>query len=102
MVSYKNTAVAAQLTNDSIFVYPNPIHSNYTGLIAIKGLVKNANVKITDVVGNLVFETVAKGGQAVWDGRNFKNEKVSTGVYLVFVSNDDASQTKTTKLLILK
>ena len=50
------------------------------------------NVKITDVTGNIVYETTSLGGQAIWDGRNFDGRKANSGVYLVFVS--DASGDK--------
>jgi peptidoglycan hydrolase-like protein with peptidoglycan-binding domain len=49
----------------------------------IKNLVENAIVKITDTQGNIVYETKALGGQAVWNGRKFNGDKVSSGVYLV-------------------
>ena len=59
------------------------------------------NVKITDISGNLVYETKAQGGQAVWNGRNFDGDRVYTGVYLVFCTNDDGSKTFVTKLLFI-
>ena len=59
------------------------------------------NVKVTDISGNLVYETDALGGQAVWDGKTFNGRKISTGVYLVFCSNEDGSQTFVTKFLFM-
>ncbi|MDP4265956.1 MAG: two-component regulator propeller domain-containing protein [Bacteroidota bacterium] len=102
VVSYKGTATAASESNDGLVVYPNPVKENYNGTIAIKGLVNSADVKITDMSGHVVFETLAKGGQAIWNGRNFNNEKVSTGVYMVYISNEDGSATATTKILFIK
>ena len=57
-------------------MFPNPVYSDYSGIIAIDGLVTDANVKITDIAGNLVYETVANGGRAIWDGSN-KNKRKS-------------------------
>ncbi|MBP7822152.1 MAG: hypothetical protein KA010_04465 [Saprospiraceae bacterium] len=68
-------------------IFPNPVSPDYTGPIAIKGLSRDANVKITDISGRLVFETTALGGQAIWDGKDYLGRKVSTGVYLVFSSS---------------
>jgi hypothetical protein len=58
-------------------------------------------VKITDVSGNLVYETTALGTQAIWYGKKFNGEKVQTGVYLVFSSDEDGENTCVTKLLLI-
>lgn len=71
-----------------IYAYPNPVRPDYNGPIAIKGLVRDANVKITDINGRLVYETEALGGQAIWDGKDLDGRKAATGVYLVFSTND--------------
>lgn len=101
IISYKGQATEPKKTNKDIFVYPNPVTKGYDGPIAIKNLVEDANVKITDISGNLVYETFADGGQAIWNGANFNGEKVRTGYYLVFASNDDGSETVVAKILIV-
>ena len=101
IISYRGTATKGDENFEQVLVYPNPVRENYTGPIAIKGLVANANVKITDISGNIVYETTAIGGQAIWYGKNFSGKKVQTGVYLVFVSNEDGSKTYITKLLFI-
>ena len=52
-----------------MIVYPNPVRENYNGPIAIKNVVENSNIKITDIKGNLIKTTTAFGGQAIWDGK---------------------------------
>ncbi|MEZ4998364.1 MAG: hypothetical protein R2758_13190 [Bacteroidales bacterium] len=47
--------------------------------MTVTGLVENSSVKITDVSGNLVFETTSLGGQATWDLRNYRSQRVATG-----------------------
>jgi hypothetical protein len=89
LLSYQSDAVVGgRVHNANITVYPNPIREDYDGPIAIKGLARDANVKITDVSGKLVFETTALGGQAIWDGRDYNGRRVNTGVYLVFSSSN--------------
>ncbi len=73
-----------RIHNSGAYAFPNPVRPEYTGPIAIKGLARDANVKITDVSGRLIFETTALGGQAIWDGKSFDGRRASTGVYLVF------------------
>jgi len=88
-----------------VFVFPNPVEPHYTGPIAIKGLVRNAFVKITDINGNLVKEVRALGGQAIWDGRNLDNIPVKTGVYLIFSADDsafDRPDSFVTKVMVIR
>ena len=101
LISYKGTATEGNEFFKDVYAYPNPVPHDYTGLIAINGLVTNANVKITDISGNLVYETQAKGGQATWNGRNFDGERVKTGVYLAFCSDEEGDKTFVTKILFI-
>jgi streptogramin lyase len=102
IISYKGTATPGQPTNFDVFAYPNPVRPGYTGSIAVKGLVNNALVKITDVSGQLVFETKAEGGQAIWDGHTINGSKVKPGIYLVFVSDNMGLETLVTKILLMQ
>jgi hypothetical protein len=98
--SYRGEALSGGLFHQKeVTVFPNPVRPHYQGPIAIKGLSENANVKITDIQGLLVFETTAKGGQAIWYGNDLSGRRVSSGVYLVFSAsrdliNPDAAVTK--------
>lgn len=77
--------------HSGVLVFPNPVREGYNGPIAIKGLAQDATVKITDVSGQLVFETQALGGQAIWDGRDYTGRRANTGVYIVFATSRNAS-----------
>ncbi len=99
--SYRSTATEGLEFNHHVEVFPNPVKENYAGIICIRGLVSNAHVKITDIAGNLIFETTAEGGQANWNGKNTQGNRVHTGVYLVFATNDDGSEACVSKLLFI-
>jgi ligand-binding sensor domain-containing protein len=101
LISYRGTATPGGPTNSDVYAYPNPVKKGYTGVIAIKGLVQNASVKITDVNGQVVYETRAEGGQAIWDGYNFDGRKANSGVYMVFITDSDGSEKMVTKILFL-
>lgn len=89
IISYQSDAVAGgRVHSSNILVYPNPVREGYQGPIAIKGLARDAVVKITDITGKLVFETNALGGQAIWNGQDYNGRRVQTGVYLVFSSSN--------------
>jgi hypothetical protein len=99
--SFRGTATEGQDTNKDLLVFPNPVPPGYAGTIAIRGLANNAIVKITELDGRLVYQTRALGGQAVWDGRNYRGQKISTGVYLVLVSNDERTEKKAGKIVFV-
>ncbi|HMP29963.1 MAG TPA: hypothetical protein PKD85_10195, partial [Saprospiraceae bacterium] len=52
---------------NDVYTFPNPIRPGYEGPISIRGLGRDALVKITDINGVLIFQTRALGGQANWD-----------------------------------
>ncbi len=101
MISFRGRATEGGDDFGNVYVFPNPVRETYAGDITVTGLAANVNVKITDISGNIVFETTALGGQAVWDGRNFRGDRAQTGVYLVFCTNEDGSSTLVTKLLLI-
>ena len=101
LVSYFSDATEGSLTHENVIVYPNPVRPEYNGTIAIKGLVQDAYVKITDLNGVLVHETQALGSQAVWDGKNGYGDRVQTGVYLVFSTNATGTETNVAKILFV-
>jgi hypothetical protein len=95
----------------AVYAYPNPALKNHQ-TVTIDGrkgthLPKGTNIKILDVAGNLVYETNVEegqelqGGKAVWDKRNLAGNKVASGIYIVLLSNDDASETAVTKIAIV-
>ena len=102
LISYRSDATKGVTTQSSTEVFPNPVHENYYGPIAIRGLVNNAFVKITDIAGDIVYQTTANGGQAIWNGLNKNNEKASTGVYLVFSTDELGNETMVSKILLIK
>jgi len=101
LISYRSTATPGGDTNTDVYAYPNPVRQDYTGPIAIKGLVSDASVKITDVDGMVVYETRAEGGQATWDGRNFEGRKANSGIYLVFITDSTGDNKLVTKIMLL-
>jgi hypothetical protein len=87
--SYRTSSTGANNRHSSeVYAFPNPVRPEYDGPIAIRGLARDAEVKITDINGKLIFETNAEGGQAIWDGRDYNGRRAASGVYLVFSSGE--------------
>lgn len=104
LVTYNSTSSPASENYDDVYAYPNPVRPDYTGWITIKGLMDNSLVKIADAAGNVFFQTRSEGGMVVWDGCNSAGERVKSGVYFVFASqneNDNASGA-VTKIMVIK
>jgi len=101
LVSYQSDAADASDKFGDVHAYPNPVRENYNGIITITGLVESTQVKITDLNGNLVCETVSNGSLATWDGKDAHGRKVSTGVYLDICTSSDGSQSAITKILVI-
>ncbi|MFV0158349.1 T9SS type A sorting domain-containing protein [Empedobacter falsenii] len=102
VVSY-NGDVSTETNNfNDAIAYPNPYRPEYTGNITIKNLPNRALVKITDIVGNLLFEKKADGGVIEWNTNNSKGKPVASGIYLVLMTNADGTETKTLKLAVVR
>ncbi|MDR1724807.1 MAG: hypothetical protein LBR28_00230 [Bacteroidales bacterium] len=102
VVSYKAESTKGAVEANDLTVFPNPVRPDYTGEIAIRGFVANSDVRITDVSGNLVRHLKSVGGTAIWDGCNMNKEKVKSGVYLIFGSANEGSETTVGKVLIIR
>ncbi len=99
--SYRADATTTSDNTDEPFVYPNPVRENYDGLIAVKGIPNNCNVKFVDLSGNLVYETTALGGQAVWDGKLLNGERAATGIYFALCKGAGKKETAKLKFLLV-
>ncbi len=102
MISFLGTATQGAESLANVYIYPNPVRPEFTGTVKIAGLIDDANVKITDVEGNLVFETTSQGGTIEWDTRAFGKYRVASGVYMVFIASEDGTETKVKKVMIIR
>ncbi len=102
LVSYRSDATTGNEDFLNVHAFPNPVREDFTGNVTITGLVYDTNVKITDVSGNLVFQTTSNGAYATWNGRNFYGKPVGTGIYLVYCASKDGSKSAMTKILVVK
>lgn len=103
LVEYSSTSAPAMDDYSEVYAYPNPVRPDYTGWITIKGLMDNSLVKIADAAGNVFYTTQSEGGMVTWDGCNADGQRVKTGVYFVYASQNNGNENSgvVTKILVI-
>ena len=118
LVSFDSGGSSISSTLEDSYVYPNPVRPSFNmdiEKIKIAGITDDINIKITDISGNLVaeansnvnsryngFNLEVDGGVAYWNGKNLANRTVSSGVYIVMLSNRNTYETKVLKIMIIR
>lgn len=118
LVAFKAGGSKPKSDLENAYVYPNPVRPAFNieqEKVKIKDVSENVNIKITDIEGNLVAEAQSNstlrykgynleidGGTAFWNGKNFANNTVASGVYLVLLSDLDTLETKVLKLMVVR
>jgi len=111
IVAYNSNVAPFGETLGEVYAYPNPVRK-FHNKVTIDGrndtnLPKGTNVKILDIAGNLVYETNViegqelQGGKVIWDKKNLAGNNVASGIYIVLLANEDASETSSTKIAII-
>ncbi len=102
IISYKSGVTSGSKPFSDVNAYPNPVRPDFDDKVTITGLVNNANVKITDINGNLLFQGRAIGNQLVWNCRSSSGNRVATGVYFVLATTADASESVVAKIAVVR
>ncbi len=106
-ISILNTPFANPKENySSIHIYPQPFNPNIHDKVIIQGLMDNSAVKVLTISGTLVKELSSEsnevqGFEAHWDGRDTAGDLVGSGVYILYLFNDDGAASSQ-KLAILR
>ena len=102
VLSYQGEATEGTEDYSNIHAYPNPVRPDFDDKVIITGLMANSTVKITDVAGNLIYQTRSVGGQVSWDCRNSKGRRVASGIYLVMAATEEGGESVVTKIMVIK
>ena len=111
IVAYNSNVAPFGEILGEVYAYPNPVRK-FHNTVTIDGrngtnLPKGTNVKILDIAGNLVYETNViegqelQGGKVIWDKKNLAGNNVASGIYILLLANEDASETSSTKIAII-
>jgi hypothetical protein len=101
LVSYRGSASSTDGPPSCAQVAPNPVRPDFAGTVGISGVVDNAQVRITDVAGHLVYSTRAAGGTVTWNLTDTAGRRVRSGVYLVLTSDAEGKNTCVSKVAVL-
>lgn len=102
LVSYISDAIEGKPDYSNVYAYPNPVRPEFDNQVVITGLIKDSNVKITDLKGNLMYQGTSVGGQFIWNCTKSSGGRVNTGVYLVLAATSDGGEGVVTKILVVK
>lgn len=100
--SFRGNATTGEEKFTKVYSFPNPVREDFTGNVTITGLVRDSRIRITDISGNLVYETISDGGEATWNLSTYNGKRVATGVYLIFCASKDGTQSCVAKMLVIK
>ncbi len=103
-LEYFSDTTPGSANYSNVYVYPNPVHPEFTGLVTIVGLMDNSLVKIADSGGHVIKQLRSTGGMATWDCVGDNGERVSTGVYFVLASEKEGGTSHGTvaKFVVIK
>ena len=102
IISFRSTSTQPEANYDLVKIFPNPVSSDFRGLVGIEGLVNNTVVKITTLSGQLIRELRSYGGMATWDVTDYNNRRVSTGIYLVLMADENGEQDMVGKIAVVE
>ena len=104
LCSYTSDATTPNddLSSDNVYAYPNPVEPDYTGMIMVRGLPNNSDIKILSSNGAIVAEGRSNGGSFMWDGCNRMGEKVASGVYMVAIAGSEGEKGTVCKIAVIR
>jgi ligand-binding sensor domain-containing protein len=102
LMSFRADASQGDDEFSDVKVFPNPVRPEYTGVVTVSGLGYDSDVNITDVSGNVVYQTTSNGGTVTWDCNTLNGERVTSGVYLFWSAQNVAKGgRKVAKVMII-
>lgn len=104
LCSYISDATTAvdEMKKDDVYAFPNPVPSGYNGLITVRGLSFDADVKILTIDGRLVAQGRSKGGTFTWNGRDQSGHRVASGVYMIATATSEGKSGVVAKVAVVK
>ena len=95
------TEPTSSMNQDDVYAFPNPVPPGYRGLITVRGLSFDADVKILSTDGRLVYEGRSNGGTFTWNGHDRSGRRVASGVYMIATATSSGDKGVAGKIAIV-
>ena len=82
-------------------IYPNPLKIKQNDRLYFSGLSDGNYIKITSLSGEKIIEIETYSGGFSWDLISPKGNKISPGIYLVFLVSQNGYENLINKILVL-
>ena len=104
LCSYMSDATSAveEMKKDDVYAFPNPVPHGYDGLITVRGLSMNADVRILNISGKLIAQGRSNGGTFTWNGRDLSGKRVASGVYMIATATNEGKKGVVAKVAIVR
>lgn len=104
LCSYMSDATTAveEMKKDDVYAFPNPVPHDYNGLITVRGLSMNADVRILSISGKLIANGRSNGGTFTWNGRDLNGNRVASGVYMIATATSEGKKGVVAKIAIVR
>ena len=104
LCSYMSDATSAvdEMKKDDVYAFPNPVPHDYNGLITVRGLSMNADVRILSISGKLIANGRSNGGTFTWNGRDLNGNRVASGVYMIATATSEGKKGVVAKIAIVR
>lgn len=100
---FQTTSIQAAKQVEQPYIYPNPFLLEKNRGVWIEGLSIQSKIKIIASDGQVVRSLVETGSKiGFWDGRNDKGDKVSSGIYLIYLMDKENNSASIGKVLVIK
>jgi streptogramin lyase len=88
--------------SDDVYAFPNPVPKDYNGLITIRGLSRDDDIKILNANGKLIAQGRSNGGTFIWNGCDSKGNRVASGIYMVATAMSNGNKGVICKIAIVR
>jgi len=102
LIVFRDISTPAVATMDELKVFPNPFEYDRHDRIFIEGLSQETRVRIMGANGELIQTIEARGGRIEWNGRDFRGNRVGSGVYLVVALDENNDERGVGKVVIIR
>ncbi|MEX0680248.1 MAG: two-component regulator propeller domain-containing protein [Balneolales bacterium] len=104
LVSYTDVIRGSVAEMDELFIYPNPFSYSQENSerVVIDRLSDQTIVRVLTIDGRMVRRLETRGGRVEWDVRDFRGDRVSTGIYIIVSVDGQNEQRGIGKLVVVR